>query len=176
MAAKWIPITSRRRAHEARSSTHTATASTAQSFKRQLKCMEAAKTRLEQTRALARTHTGTISTHVRSNYSERTLPERRAPSDLVPGQIDEALYRLSRSNNSYLALITRTREDLQVLDLGSSACLHTVLPRCGCRCSFLNLNKQEHRLLKPFFFFFIKYSMCWCLLKKVACLCEEVIG
>lgn len=44
--------------------------------------------------------------HVQSNYSGRTLPERRAPGDLVPGQIDEALYRLSRSNNSYLALIT----------------------------------------------------------------------
>lgn len=72
------------------------------------------KDTVEQTRA--HTHTGTISTHVQNNYSERTLPERRAPSDLVSGQIDEALYRLSRSNNSYLALITRTREDLQVLN------------------------------------------------------------
>lgn len=52
------------------------------------------------------------SQHVQSNYRERTRPEPCTPSDLAPGQIDEALYRPRRSNNSFQALISRTREDV----------------------------------------------------------------
>lgn len=45
-----------------------------------------------------------------------------APSDLVPGQIDEALDQPSRSNNFFLSLITRARGDLPALRLGRGAC------------------------------------------------------
>lgn len=84
-----------------------------------------------------------FSQHVQSNYRERTRPRPCTPSDLAPGQIDEALYHPGRSNNSFLALITRTREDLQVFDLCS------MVTHCtGISAAFifhLSLNKKEQR-------------------------------
>lgn len=80
-----------------------------------------------ETHACTALLTPSLLTYTYSPIIERTRPGPCAPSDLVPGQIDEALYCPSRSNNSSLALITRTRGDLQVLDSASVACEHAVL-------------------------------------------------
>lgn len=83
----------------------------------------------EAATALVRLHTHTSSphTHMQSNYRARTRPGPGAPADLVLGQIDEALYHPSGSNNSFLALIRGTKGDLQVLRSASAARWHTAL-------------------------------------------------
>lgn len=82
-------------------------------------CTEAAKAVVPRKNTHTHTHRLSYSVsphiHIQTNYRERTRPGPCAPSDLVPGQIDEALYRPSRSNNSFLALITRSRGDVEML-------------------------------------------------------------
>lgn len=125
-------------------------------------CIEAAKAQ-EHTRLSCSV---SPHMHIQSNYRETTRPGPCAPSDLVPGQIDEALHRPSRSNNSFLALITRTRVDLQVLCLATIACLlAALLPKRLLFSTHSRIN--EKRLLNLFFLFVYIYPKPCHLLKKV---------
>lgn len=104
--------------------------------------------------SLTVTHTSSFS-HAQSNYSRRTLPERCAPGDLVLGQIDEALYRLSRSNNSYLALITERPPSVSArLGLFSTATKVTTAAGVAAAVPF-NLNNKKVRLSYPPFLVFL---------------------
>lgn len=105
-------------------------------------CTEAVKAQKHaRVRSLVLPHH--LTQHVQSNYRERTRPGPCAPSDLVPGQIDEALYRPSRSNHSFLALITETKGRSASARLSCVQHANTLYQRSSyfsCR-SLINMNK-----------------------------------